>query len=118
MTLRGKKTGPNTYKCSVAGPGGTGTSKTTLSADGKTITVDGMMGSIASHARFRPREMSSVDTGGAVDPHRDVPWLPIGQPVADAGRGSGSPHRALLSNAHLATELGVGAKSLIATGPF
>ena len=52
MTLRGKKTGPNTYEGSVAGPGGTGTSKTTLSADGKTMTVDGMMGSIASHLVF------------------------------------------------------------------
>ena len=30
MTLRGKKTGPNTYEGSVAGPGGTSTSKTTL----------------------------------------------------------------------------------------
>jgi hypothetical protein len=36
----------------VAGPGGTGTSKTTLSADGKTMTVDGMMGSVASHVVF------------------------------------------------------------------
>ena len=52
MTLRGKKTGPNTYEGSVAGPGGTGTSKTTLSADGKTMTVDGMMGSIASRLVF------------------------------------------------------------------
>ena len=52
MTLRGKRTGPNTYEGSVAGPGGTGTSKTTLSADGKTMTVDGMMGSIASHLVF------------------------------------------------------------------
>jgi len=52
MTLRGKRTGPNTYEGSVAGPGGTGTSKTTLSSDGKTMTVDGMMGSIASHLVF------------------------------------------------------------------
>ncbi|HMJ86027.1 MAG TPA: hypothetical protein VK504_22755 [Vicinamibacterales bacterium] len=52
MTLRGKRIGPNTYEGSVAGPGGTGTSKTTLSADGKTMTVDGMMGSIASHLVF------------------------------------------------------------------
>ena len=52
MTLRGKRTGPNTYEGSVAGPGGTGTSKTTLSADGKTLTIDGMMGSIASHLVF------------------------------------------------------------------
>ena len=52
MTLRGKRTGPNTYESSVTGPGGSGTSKTTLSADGKTMTVDGMMGSIASHLVF------------------------------------------------------------------
>ena len=52
MTMRGKRIGPNTYEGSVAGPGGTGTSKTTLSADGKTMTVDGMMGSIASHLVF------------------------------------------------------------------
>ena len=53
MTLRGKRTGPNTYEGSVTGPGGTSTSKTTLSADGKTMTVDGMTGSIASI--WRPR---------------------------------------------------------------
>ena len=52
MTLRGKRTGPNTYEGSVTGPGGTGTSKTTLSADGKTMTIDGVMGSIASHLVF------------------------------------------------------------------
>ncbi len=52
MTLRGKKTGPNTFEGSVTGPGGTGTSKTTISADGKTMTVDGMIGSIASHLVF------------------------------------------------------------------
>ena len=52
MTLRGKRTGPNTYEGSATGPGGTSTSKTTLSADGKTMTIDGMMGSIASHLVF------------------------------------------------------------------
>ena len=52
MTMRGKRIGPNTYEGSVAGPGGTGTSKTTLSADGKTMTVDGQIGSIASHLVF------------------------------------------------------------------
>jgi hypothetical protein len=51
MTLRGRRTGPNTHEGSVTCPGGTGTSKTTLSADGKTMTVDGMMGSL------RPREI-------------------------------------------------------------
>ena len=34
-----------------------------------------------------------------MDPRRDAPCLPTGQPVADAGRGSGLPHRTLLSNA-------------------
>jgi len=57
MTLRGKKIGPNTYEGSVAGPGGTGTSKTTLSADGKTMTVDGMMGSNRVAPGLRPREI-------------------------------------------------------------
>ena len=52
MRLRGKRTGPNTYEGSVTGPGGTGTSKTSLSADGKTMTIDGMMGPIASHLVF------------------------------------------------------------------
>ena len=52
MTLRGKRTGPNTYEGSVTGPGGTSTTKTTLSADGKTMTVDGMTRSIASHSVF------------------------------------------------------------------
>ena len=52
MTLRGKRTGPNTYEGSVTGPGGTSTTKTTLSADGKTMTVDGMAGSIALHTVF------------------------------------------------------------------
>src|SRR5262249_61905745 len=46
MTLRGKKTGPNTYEGSVAGPGGAGTSKTNLSADRKTMTGDGVLVSI------------------------------------------------------------------------
>jgi hypothetical protein len=52
MRLRGKRIGPNTYEGSVTGPGGTGTSKTNISADGKTMTVDGMMGPIASHLVF------------------------------------------------------------------
>jgi uncharacterized protein (DUF2147 family) len=52
MRLRVKRTGPNTYEGSVTGPGGTGTAKTTISADGKTMTVDGMMGPIASHLVF------------------------------------------------------------------
>src|SRR4029077_13991204 len=52
MRLRGKRTGPNTYEGSVTGPGGTGTSKTTLSADGKPMTTEGMMGPIASPLVF------------------------------------------------------------------
>lgn len=35
MTLRGKKTGPNTYEGSASGPGGTSTYKTTISAHGQ-----------------------------------------------------------------------------------
>src|SRR4051812_17947838 len=41
MKVRGKRTGSNTYEGSATGPGGTITSKTTISADGKTMTVDG-----------------------------------------------------------------------------
>jgi hypothetical protein len=52
MKVRGKRTGSNTYEGSATGPGGTITSKTTISADGKTMTIDGMTGSIASHAVF------------------------------------------------------------------
>src|SRR6185503_9714813 len=33
MKLRGKRTGPNAFEGSASGPGGTATSKTTLSAD-------------------------------------------------------------------------------------
>src|SRR3984893_13591711 len=53
MTMRVKRIGPNTYEASVAGPGGTGTSKTTLSADGKTMRIAGRMGSRASDPVFR-----------------------------------------------------------------
>src|SRR4249920_3623525 len=52
MTMRAKKIGPNTYESSVAGPGGTGTSKTTVSAGGKTRAVDGMMGWSAADLVF------------------------------------------------------------------
>ena len=52
MTLRAKRTGPNTYEGSTTGQGGTSTFKTILSADGKTITIDGMTGSIALHTVF------------------------------------------------------------------
>ena len=52
MTLRGKRTGPNTFEGSATGPGGTSTSKTILNADGKTMTIDGMTGPIASHVVF------------------------------------------------------------------
>ena len=50
--LRGKRTGPNTFEGSATGPGGTSTSKTILSADGKTMTIDGMTGPIALHVVF------------------------------------------------------------------
>ena len=52
MTLRAKRTGPNSYEGSTTGPGGTSTFKTTVSADGKTITVDGMIDKIPSHSVF------------------------------------------------------------------
>ena len=52
MTLRAKRTGPNTYQGSTTGQGGTSTFKTSLSADGKTMTSDGMTGSIALHTVF------------------------------------------------------------------
>jgi hypothetical protein len=44
MTLRGKKTGPNTYEGSTSGAGGTIAYKTTISADGKTMTTEGTSG--------------------------------------------------------------------------
>ena len=44
MTMRGKKTGPNTYEGSVSGPGGTSNYKTTISADGKTMTTESTSG--------------------------------------------------------------------------
>lgn len=44
MTMRAKKTGPNTYEGSVAGPGGTTAYKTTISADGKTMTTEATSG--------------------------------------------------------------------------
>src|SRR5258706_551219 len=44
MTMRGKKTGPNTYEGSVSGPGGTTAYKTTISPDGKTMTTESTSG--------------------------------------------------------------------------
>jgi uncharacterized protein (DUF2147 family) len=44
MTMSAKRTGPNTYEGSTAGPGGTSTYKTTISADGKTMTSEGTSG--------------------------------------------------------------------------
>ena len=44
MTMRGKKTGPNTYEGSTTGPGGTITYKTTISPDGKTMTTESTAG--------------------------------------------------------------------------
>jgi len=44
MKMRGKKTGPNTYEGSISGPGGTSPYKTTISADGKTMTTESTSG--------------------------------------------------------------------------
>jgi hypothetical protein len=44
MTMRGKRTGPNSYEGSTSGAGGTSTFKTTISADGKTMTTDSTSG--------------------------------------------------------------------------
>ena len=52
MTVRAKKTGPNTYEGSASGPGGTITSKTTISADGKTLTTEGTSGPNGERAVF------------------------------------------------------------------
>ena len=40
MMLRGKKTGPNTYEGSTSANGVTSQSRTTISADGKVMTVE------------------------------------------------------------------------------
>src|SRR5262249_56740947 len=53
MKLRGKRAGPNTYEGSVTGPGGTSTSKTTLSAGGQSMTGPRLAGSVALRRRFR-----------------------------------------------------------------
>jgi hypothetical protein len=47
-----KQTGPNTYEGSTGGPGGTSTYKTTISADGKTMTVEGTSGPNAGRSVF------------------------------------------------------------------
>ena len=52
MTLRGKKTGPNTYEGSVSANGVTTQSKTTLSADGKVMTVESTDGRNKSKSVF------------------------------------------------------------------
>jgi uncharacterized protein (DUF2147 family) len=52
MTLRAKKTGPNTYEGSTDGPGGTSAYKTTISSDGKTMTTEGTSGPNAGRSVF------------------------------------------------------------------
>ena len=46
MKIRGKKTGPNSYEGSTSGPGGTINYKTSISADGKTMTTESTSGSM------------------------------------------------------------------------
>ena len=52
MTLRGKRTGPNTYEGSVSANGMTMQSKTTLSADGKVMTVESIGEQVKSKSVF------------------------------------------------------------------
>jgi len=52
MTLRGKRTGPNTYEGSVSANGMTTQSRTTLSADGKVMTVESTSGTGKSKSVF------------------------------------------------------------------
>ena len=52
MTLRGKKTGPNTYEGSTSVNGKTSQYKTTISADGKVMTVESTDGPVKSKSVF------------------------------------------------------------------
>jgi hypothetical protein len=52
MTLRGKKTGPNTYEGSVTANGKTSQVKATISADGKVMTVESTDGPVKSKSVF------------------------------------------------------------------
>lgn len=52
MKIRAKRTGPNSYEGSTSGPGGTGTFKTTVSADGRTMTTEGTMGTSLMQSTF------------------------------------------------------------------
>ena len=52
MTLRGKMTGPNTYEGSTSVNGVTSQMKTTISADGKVMTVESTGGSVKSKSVF------------------------------------------------------------------
>ena len=52
MTLRGKQTGPNTYEGSSSVNGVTSQYKTTISADGKVMTVESTGGSVKSKSVF------------------------------------------------------------------
>lgn len=52
MTIRAKKTAPNAYEGSTTGSNGTSTFRTTISADGKTMTSESVSGPIKSHTVF------------------------------------------------------------------
>ena len=52
MTLRGTRTGPYTYEGSASGPGGTGTYKTVVGTDGKTVATDSTTGSNPGRSVF------------------------------------------------------------------
>ena len=52
MTIRGKKTGPNTWEGTTSANGMTSRFKTTLSADGKVLTSESMDGQTKSRSVF------------------------------------------------------------------
>ena len=52
MTLRAKKTGPNTWEGTTSANGMTSQFKTTISADGKVLTSESTDGPIKSHSVF------------------------------------------------------------------
>ncbi len=52
MTLRAKKTGPNTWEGTTSANGMTSQFKTTISADGKVLTNESTNGPIKSHSVF------------------------------------------------------------------
>ena len=52
MTMRAKKTGPNTYEGSTSANGMTTQFKTTISADGKVMTTESTDGPVKAHSIF------------------------------------------------------------------